>query len=136
MHISRNCPTELAQVTQEYYVFYELGQLHRFLEKEERFDDIVTDTVGWDIWDGATISLCEKLAKNPQLVRGKTVLELGAGVGVVGQPHVMVRFMTMDRPQDIHRVRVYYYAWYVAFYTLTVLAGLAWDSAAQQARTA
>jgi sodium/proline symporter len=36
-----------------------------------------------------------------------------------------VRFMTMDRPQDIHRVRVYYYAWYVAFYTLTVLAGLA-----------
>jgi sodium/proline symporter len=62
------------------------------------------------------------------VVAGPVLFVLGwifAGVGVVGQPHVMVRFMTMDQPQDIHRVRVYYYGWYVAFYTLTVLAGLA-----------
>ena len=48
-----------------------------------------------------------------------------AGFGVVGQPHIMVRFMTMDAPENMNRVRVYYYGWYIAFYTLTVCAGLA-----------
>ena len=48
-----------------------------------------------------------------------------AGFGVVGQPHIMVRFMTMDAPENMNRVRVYYYSWYIAFYTLTVCAGLA-----------
>jgi sodium/proline symporter len=47
-----------------------------------------------------------------------------AGYGVVGQPHIMVRFMTMDNPQNINRVRLYYYSWYAAFYTLTILAAL------------
>ena len=44
----------------------------------------VTDTVGWDVWDGATIAICEKMTSNPDLVKGKNILELGAGVGVVG----------------------------------------------------
>eukprot|EP00961_Rhodomonas_salina_P196851 2657123-Rhodomonas_salina.3 len=51
---------------------------------EERVEADVADTVGWDVWDGATIALCEKLVKFPDLVKGKSVLELGAGVGVVG----------------------------------------------------
>ena len=42
------------------------------------------DTVGWDIWEGATELLCEHVAENPRLVQGKRVLEIGAGVGVVG----------------------------------------------------
>jgi hypothetical protein len=42
------------------------------------------DTVGWDIWEGATELLCEHVAENPLLVQGKRVLEIGAGVGVVG----------------------------------------------------
>ena len=48
-----------------------------------------------------------------------------AGFGVVGQPHIMVRFMAMDRPNNINKVRCYYYAWYIAFNALTVCAGLA-----------
>jgi Na+/proline symporter len=31
----------------------------------------------------------------------------------------------MDAPENMNRVRVYYYSWYIAFYTLTVCAGLA-----------
>lgn len=48
-----------------------------------------------------------------------------AGVGVIGQPHIMVRFMTMDKPEDIGRVRVYYYSWYSIFCVLSVMVGLA-----------
>ena len=62
------------------------------------------------------------------VVAGPLLFVLGwifAGFGVVGQPHIMVRFMAMDEPKNINRVRVYYYGWYTAFYTLTVCAGLA-----------
>lgn len=48
-----------------------------------------------------------------------------AGYGVAGQPHIMVRFMTMDRPQDIGRVRLYYYSWFTLFYGMTIGVGLA-----------
>lgn len=48
-----------------------------------------------------------------------------AGVGVVGQPHIMVRFMAMDDAENIWKVRGYYYSWYVTFYTITILTALA-----------
>lgn len=48
-----------------------------------------------------------------------------AGMGVIGQPHIMVRFMAMDKAEHIFRARVYYYGWYIAFYSLTILAALA-----------
>ncbi|MAE52208.1 MAG: sodium:proline symporter [Micavibrio sp.] len=48
-----------------------------------------------------------------------------AGLGVIGQPHIMVRFMTMASPKDMTRVRIYYYSWYSAFCVLSVLVGLA-----------
>ncbi len=48
-----------------------------------------------------------------------------AGYGVAGQPHIMVRFMTMDKPQDIGRVRLYYYSWFALFYAMTIGVGLA-----------
>lgn len=47
-----------------------------------------------------------------------------AGFGVIGQPHVMVRFMAMDDAENMKRVRIYYYSWYIAFYILTFLAAL------------
>ncbi len=50
---------------------------------------------------------------------------LFAGYGVAGQPHIMVRFMTMDRPENINRVRLYYYSWFFLFYAMTVGVGLA-----------
>lgn len=43
---------------------------------------------------------------------------LFAGFSVVGQPHIMVRFMAIDRPEQINRARTWYYAWFLAFYFL------------------
>ena len=49
---------------------------------------------------------------------------LFAGIGVVGQPHIMVRFMAMDKASNITRVRAYYYSFYSIFYILTILVGI------------
>ena len=49
---------------------------------------------------------------------------LFGGAGVIGQPHIMVRFMTVDRPENMTKTRIYYYAWFIAFYILTIGAGL------------
>ena len=45
-----------------------------------------------------------------------------SGIGVIGQPHVMVRFMTIDKTNNIPKTRIYYYSWYILFYSLTILA--------------
>jgi len=49
---------------------------------------------------------------------------LFAGYAVSGQPHIMVRYMTMDSSKNMGRVRVYYYLWFMAFYALTVGVGM------------
>lgn len=48
-----------------------------------------------------------------------------AGVGVIGQPHIMVRFMAMENPEDLTRTRIYYYGWYTTFAALTIGSALA-----------
>ena len=45
-----------------------------------------------------------------------------SGIGVIGQPHVMVRFMAIDNTNNIPKTRIYYYTWYTLFYSLTILA--------------
>lgn len=47
-----------------------------------------------------------------------------AGFAVVGQPHIMLRFMALDTTKHLVRTRVYYYSWYTAFYALTIVVGL------------
>ncbi len=47
------------------------------------------------------------------------------GYGVVGQPHIMIRFMTMKDENHMTRVRLYYYSWHTAFTIITVAVGLA-----------
>lgn len=47
-----------------------------------------------------------------------------AGFGVIGQPHIMIRFMSLDRNQSLWRTRVYYYSWYITFYSLAMVVGL------------
>ena len=47
-----------------------------------------------------------------------------AGFGTVGQPHIMVGYMTMNNGDNIARVRAYYYSWYTAFFGATVLVGM------------
>lgn len=49
---------------------------------------------------------------------------LFAGFGIVGQPHIMIRIMTMDNSSHIGRFRIYYYSWYCAFYLITIGVGL------------
>lgn len=48
-----------------------------------------------------------------------------AGIAVIGQPHIMVRFMTMDSVKHMSKVRFYYYSWYALFYIITIGVGLA-----------
>ncbi|QBR84484.1 sodium/proline symporter [Legionella israelensis] len=49
---------------------------------------------------------------------------LFAGFGVVGQPHIMIRFMAINDPHHMLKTRVYYYLWYLCFYLLTFGVGL------------
>lgn len=50
---------------------------------------------------------------------------LFAGVGVIGQPHIMVRFMAMDDAKNMPHVRAYYYGWYTTFTVLCIMTGFA-----------
>jgi sodium/proline symporter len=49
---------------------------------------------------------------------------LFAGFSVVGQPHIMVRFMALDTPANLWRARAWYYGFFTAFYALATLAGM------------
>lgn len=63
----------------------------------------------------------------PDAVWGLPVYVLGwlaAGIAVVGQPHIMIRTMTLDDPSKMGRTRNIYFAWYLPFTILAILAGL------------
>jgi SSS family transporter len=47
-----------------------------------------------------------------------------AGFSVIGQPHIMVRFMTLDDPGKMRRARAWYYLWFLAFYLLATGVGM------------
>jgi len=58
---------------------------------------------------------------------GITLFILGwlfGGIAVVGQPHIVIRFISLDLPSHISRMRLYYYGWFTLFYGATILAGL------------
>jgi sodium/proline symporter len=46
------------------------------------------------------------------------------GIGVTGQPQVMVRFMALDRTRGTYKTGVYYFLWSGAFLAATFLVGL------------
>ncbi|MCP4458243.1 MAG: sodium/proline symporter, partial [Cytophagales bacterium] len=46
------------------------------------------------------------------------------GFGTVGQPHIMVGYMTMDNGDNIGKVRAYYYSWYIAFFAAAIFVGM------------
>ncbi|MCA9534369.1 MAG: sodium/proline symporter [Myxococcales bacterium] len=46
------------------------------------------------------------------------------GFGAIGQPHIVVRTMSLRSPEDIAPMRRVYFAWFVPFSLLAVLAGL------------
>ncbi|MDX1496043.1 MAG: sodium/proline symporter [Salinisphaeraceae bacterium] len=47
-----------------------------------------------------------------------------AGFSVIGQPHVMVRFMTLNSVNNLMRMRLWYYLWFTAFYFMATAVGL------------
>jgi sodium/proline symporter len=46
------------------------------------------------------------------------------GIGVTGQPQVMIRFMALDDERNSRKVGLYYFTWSGAFLLATVLVGL------------
>ncbi len=49
---------------------------------------------------------------------------ISAGVGVLGQPHVMIRAMAIDSGANIPRARRIYFSWYTVFAAAAILVGL------------
>lgn len=49
---------------------------------------------------------------------------LFGGIGVIGQPHIMIRYMALDDARSLNRMRWYYYSWFTLFYTSTICVGL------------
>jgi len=47
-----------------------------------------------------------------------------AGMSVIGQPHVMVRFMTLDDSGKMLRARQWYYVWFTMFYFMATAVGM------------
>lgn len=46
------------------------------------------------------------------------------GIGICGQPHIMVRFMALDKPQNMRITAIYYFAWSSLFLLLVLAVGL------------
>ena len=49
---------------------------------------------------------------------------LFGGLSVIGQPHIVTRFMSLDREANVARMRFYYYSWFTLFYGMTIAVGL------------
>jgi SSS family solute:Na+ symporter/sodium/proline symporter len=47
-----------------------------------------------------------------------------AGFSVIGQPHIMVRFMALDSPSNMTRARAWYYGYFTVFYALATGVGM------------
>ena len=47
-----------------------------------------------------------------------------AGISVIAQPHIMVRFMTLNSSGNMRQARLWYYLWYLVFYSLATAVGL------------
>ncbi|SHF15132.1 sodium/proline symporter [Microbulbifer donghaiensis] len=49
---------------------------------------------------------------------------LFAGLSVIGQPHVMVRFMALQSADRMVQARLWYYLWFTAFYAMATGVGM------------
>ena len=49
---------------------------------------------------------------------------LFAGLSVIGQPHVMVRFMALNDAEKMQKARIWYYLWFILFYGMATGVGL------------
>ncbi len=49
---------------------------------------------------------------------------LFAGLSVIGQPHIMIRFMTLNDANKMLNARCWYYVWFILFYFMTSCVGM------------
>jgi len=49
---------------------------------------------------------------------------LFGGIGVIGQPHILIRYMALDNVNSLTKMRLYYYSWFILFYAATIGVGL------------
>ncbi|WP_111979464.1 sodium/proline symporter [Algibacillus agarilyticus] len=49
---------------------------------------------------------------------------LVAGLSVIGQPHIMVRFMTLNNTSNMKQAKAWYYLWFSLFYCMATGVGL------------
>lgn len=49
---------------------------------------------------------------------------LFAGLSVIGQPHIMVRFMALNNSHNMRRAKTWYYLWFTAFYCAATVVGM------------
>ena len=49
---------------------------------------------------------------------------LFAGLSVIGQPHIMIRFMALNERSQMRQAKAWYYFWYVIFYAMATGVGL------------
>lgn len=47
-----------------------------------------------------------------------------AGLSVIGQPHIMVRFMTLSDGAKMNQARLWYYLWFTVFYSMATGVGM------------
>lgn len=90
---------------------------------------------GLQVVGGTGEALSQLSAVSPQYwqwfpdtsVTGKLLFVVGwffGGFAVMGQPQIVIRFMTLDDDRNVNRMRLWYYLWFVLFYALTVGVGL------------
>ena len=49
---------------------------------------------------------------------------VGGGMAIIGQPHIAIRFMSIDSVNNINKMRTWYYLWFTFFYGATIIVGL------------
>ena len=49
---------------------------------------------------------------------------LCAGIGVIGQPHVLIRAMAINSGKHLHKARRIYFGWYILFTIIVIFVGL------------
>lgn len=49
---------------------------------------------------------------------------IAAGFSTIGQPHIMVRFMTLEKTDQMFKAKLWYYLWFCAFWSMATAVGL------------
>ncbi len=86
----------------------------------------VTDAVGqMRMVDGFMDWLPKDLVFPGLLGGGLFILSwMVAGLSVIGQPHIMVRFMSLDASGNMRQAKLWYYLWFTVFYSLATAVGM------------